>query len=148
VHEHIYFPSHLFFWGEWRWVEVTTTQLVTAAVVALDASWDLPMGWVSCGRAAPVHMWQRPVSILTPARPAPRAAVSCDHLCLHQCPAADLKLVQTKRHDKLGVGVTEESHNKLSYEIPMGGQGPSKHREGKADRDKGQGGRTGEGVCE
>jgi hypothetical protein len=37
------------------------------------------------------------------------------HRCLHlhQCPAADLKLVWTKGHDKLGVGVTEESHKKI-----------------------------------
>jgi hypothetical protein len=38
--------------------------------------------------------------------------------------------VWTKGHDKLGVGVTQESHNKLWYEFP------SKHREGKMDRDK------------
>jgi hypothetical protein len=75
-------------------------------------------------------------------------AVSCRHLCLHQHPVDDLKLVQTKGHDKLGVGVTEESHKVPWYKFSMGSQGPSKPREGKAGRDEGQGGGTREGPCE
>jgi hypothetical protein len=67
--------------------------------------------------------------------------------CLVWCSAADSELVWTKGNDKLGMGVTQESHKKLWYEFPLGGQGPSKHREGKADRDK-QGCGTSEGVCE
>jgi hypothetical protein len=51
--------------------------------------------------------------------------------------------VQTKEHDKLGAGVTQESNKVPWYEFPMGGQGPSKHREGKADRDEGLGGGPG-----
>jgi hypothetical protein len=39
--------------------------------------------------------------------------------------------------------VTEERHNKLWNKLPMGGQGPSKHREGVEDRDNlGSGERT------
>jgi hypothetical protein len=49
--------------------------------------------------------------------------------------AADSELVWTNDHEKLGVGVIEESHNKLWYEFPVGGQGPGKHREGVEDRD-------------
>jgi hypothetical protein len=59
--------------------------------------------------------------------------------------------VWTKGHDKLGVGVTQEGRKvpKVSwFEFPMGGQGPSKHREGKADRGERLGSRTGEGACE
>jgi hypothetical protein len=56
-------------------------------------------------------------------------------------------LVWTKGHDKVGVGIIQESHKKLWYKFSMGDQGPSKHREGKVDRDK-QGGRTREGACE
>jgi hypothetical protein len=44
--------------------------------------------------------------------------------------------VWTKGHEKLGAGVTQESHKKLQYKFPMGNQGPSKHRGGKVDRDK------------
>jgi hypothetical protein len=67
--------------------------------------------------------------------------VRCPFLDWH--PAANSKLVWTKGHDKLGVGVTEESHKKLWYKFPMGGQGHSKHREGQVDRDKEQGSGTG-----
>jgi hypothetical protein len=76
------------------------------------------------------------------------ATVFCGLLYLHWHPAADLKLVQTKGHDKLGVGVTEESHKVPWYKFSMGGQGPSKPREGKADRDERQGSGTGKGTCE
>jgi hypothetical protein len=51
-------------------------------------------------------------------------------------------------HDKLDVGVTQESHKKVWYKIPMGSQGHSKHREGKEDRDKERGSGTREGACE
>jgi hypothetical protein len=68
-------------------------------------------------------------------------------LCWSSPPTASLKLVRTKGHDKLGVGVTQESHEVPWYELTMGGQGPSKHREGKADRDEGLGSGTGEGAC-
>jgi hypothetical protein len=80
-----------------------------------------------------------PMSFLTPTGSALQAMV-----CWHP---ADLKLVWTKGHDKLGVGVTQESHKVPWYKFPMGGQDPCKHREGKADRDKGQGYGTREGAC-
>jgi hypothetical protein len=69
----------------------------------------------------------------------------CLHLRWH--PAANLKLVLTKGHDKLGVGVTEESHNELWYEFPMEGQAPVSTGRGRQTemKDKGQ---DEEGVCE
>jgi hypothetical protein len=67
-------------------------------------------------------------------------------LCLCQHPEPDLKLLWTKGHDKLGVRVTKKSHKVPLYEFSMRGQDPSKHREGKADRDEGQGSGTGEGT--
>jgi hypothetical protein len=63
-------------------------------------------------------------------------------------PSSRFKTGVTKGHDKLGMGVTQESHKVLWHEFPMGGQGPSKHREGKTDRDEGQADRTREGMCE
>jgi hypothetical protein len=48
--------------------------------------------------------------------------------CLGWHPAADSELVWTKRHDKLGAGITQESSKKLRHEFPMGGQGPRKRK--------------------
>jgi hypothetical protein len=72
---------------------------------------------------------QRPVLVLTPARSTlpGHSFMRCLQLC--RCPAASLKLLQTKGHDKLSVGVTEERYKVPWYEFPMGGQGPGKHRE-------------------
>jgi hypothetical protein len=68
------------------------------------------------------------------------AAIFCGHLCLCWPPAVNLKLVQTKGHDKLGVGITQESHKVSWYKFSVGGQGPSKHRVGKAEqKDKAEG---------
>jgi hypothetical protein len=58
------------------------------------------------------------------------------HFCLSWHPAANSELVWIKGHDKRGVGITQESHKKLWYELPVGGQGHSKHREGKAEERK------------
>jgi hypothetical protein len=82
---------------------------------------------------------------------APKGQHPCAHVCLvvfppplvgaglgRECvvwpvfcghPAADLKLLWTEGHDKLGVGVTQESRKVPRYEFSMRGQGPSKHRE-------------------
>jgi hypothetical protein len=97
------------------------------------------------------HVWcgRRLGSVLAPAGSAPVvcwSSVWCP--CLGLCPAANSELVWTKGNDKLGVGVTQECYKKVWYEFPKGGQGPSKHREGKAHRDEGQGGWTREGACE
>jgi hypothetical protein len=71
------------------------------------------------------------MSVLTPTRSAPlgHGFIRCLHL--HWCPAVNLKLLQTKGHDKLGVGVSEESHNKLWHKFPMGSQGPVSTRRGR-----------------
>jgi hypothetical protein len=143
THVHAYFPSHLFL-GEWWWVTAASAQLA-AVSVALDTSQDLLMDCLSCSwgnawgmeaRVSPHPRWVCPPSC---------GFVRLLHLC--RCPAANLTLVWTKGHDKVGVGIIQESHKKLWYKFSMGDQGPSKHREGKVDRDK-QGGRTREGACE
>jgi hypothetical protein len=48
VRAHVNFPL-ISFWGSGCGVMVTATQLATV-VVTLDASWDLPMDCLSCGR--------------------------------------------------------------------------------------------------
>jgi hypothetical protein len=60
----------------------------------------------------------RPMSILTPAGSAPWAAVSYRCLCLCWHPEANLKLVWTKGHDKLGVRETQESHKNYRASFP------------------------------
>jgi hypothetical protein len=46
------------------------------------------------------------------------ATVFCRHLCLCQCPGAGLKFLWTEGHDKLGVGVTQESHKIHGMSFP------------------------------
>jgi hypothetical protein len=87
-----------------------------------------------------VHVSPHPCQVLALGH----GSIPC--FCLGCHPAADSELVWTKGHDKLSAGVTQESHKNLWHKFPMGGQGTSKHREGKVDRDK-QGSETGEGAC-
>jgi hypothetical protein len=85
----------------------------------------------------------RPVLVLTPAGSTPWAEVPCGTFAS----AGTQQPTQNwcgPRHDKLGVGITQESHKKLWYEFAMRSQGHSKHQEGKVDRGEEQGGRTGE----
>jgi hypothetical protein len=106
--------------------------IALAAVGAVPGGW----GWGVClaheACVSPHPHWVQP----------PPTAVPYSTLAL-----ADAQQLWTKGHDKLGMGVTRQSHKKLWYEFPMGGQCPSKYMEEKADRDK-PGGRTGEGPCE
>jgi hypothetical protein len=56
----------------------------------------------------------------------PHWVCSMQYPCLGWHLAADSEVEWTKGHDKLGVGVTQDSNKVLWYRFPMGGQSPSK----------------------
>jgi hypothetical protein len=97
----IYFPYYLFLGKCWQF----WTPAGIFPWIALAAVGAVPRGvrfGYTCGTDAcvsPHPCWVRP-----PGHDFMRC------LCLHLHPAANLKLVWTKGHDKLGVGVTEERH--------------------------------------
>jgi hypothetical protein len=116
THMHIHFSSHLFFWGvavghghplhSWWW-------------------WCLwmPAGtfpWIVLAVAGPVpkaggaHVVWRPVSVLTPTR-SPLPALPWFHVVPLPwlAPSNQLRTGVDRGHDKLGAGVTQESHKKL-----------------------------------
>jgi hypothetical protein len=71
----------------------------------------LPLAWEGGVRAC---MWcVRPMLALTPARSAPWAVVLCGIFASGGGPTTDSELMWTKGYDKLGAGVTQESHKKL-----------------------------------
>jgi hypothetical protein len=123
---------------------VAAVQLVVMAAVTLDTSWDLFIGCLSCGGG---YTWdgggfgqacgaEARIGTHTRSRSMPEAVVPCGALAL-----AGIQQPTQNRCGPRGMTnnvweLTQESHKKLWYESPMGGQGPSKHREGKVDRDK------------
>jgi hypothetical protein len=63
------------------------------------------MGWCPCSQAH-LFVFPPPLVAVELGHVCDVTAVSCRHHFLCQCPAADLKLVHSKGHDKLDVGVT------------------------------------------
>jgi hypothetical protein len=125
-------------------------------LVALDVLWALILHCLSYG--GHYHCIQGPASLCThvpvcfPSSPCGgqvRACVACCSFLYAPLPllatTSDLKLLWTEGPDKLGVG-TLYDYKVPWYEFSMGSQGPSKLREGKADRDEGQGSKTREGA--
>jgi hypothetical protein len=134
VHASAYFSCYLFLgdgaelWSlprSWQWQLWTPAGIFPwIALAVARAAWVLGF---RCGCGAEAHVSPHPHWV------CPWSHSFMRYFCLHWHTAADLKLMWTKGHDKLDVGVTEDSHKVPWYKFSMGSQGPRKHREGKAD---------------